>query len=339
MNAAGQNLRINTDTGATIADGMITSDTGMTALVAAACTNNRAGVCVITGVRANPAFRRTICIADRPPPILGQCPMRLLLALLLLAAPATAQEAKPADDAAALAQTLTNPVASLISVPFQNNLDFGLGADGNGARYQLNVQPVVPITLNSRWNLISRTILPFISQSGVTAPGASQVGLGDTVQSVFFSPKEPTSSGIVWGAGPVLLVPTATQSALGTQKFGMGPTAVILRLQGQWTYGALANHIWSVAGKDSRADVSATFVQPFLSYTTRKATTYSITSETAHDHITGTWVVPINLTVSQIVPINRRPVSFALGARAYAESPTGGPDWGLRFAVTLLYPR
>jgi hypothetical protein len=267
-------------------------------------------------------------------------PLLALLTALVAAAPALAQapDAYAGNDTAALAQTLTNPVANLISVPFQNNIDFGLGPDGEGTRYFVNVQPVVPLSINSRWNLISRTILPIISQRNVTGPGTSQSGLGDTVQSFFFSPKAPTASGIVWGAGPVLLVPTATNRALGSDKLGMGPTAVVLRLAGPWTYGMLANHIWSVAGLDDRSDVSTTFLQPFLTYTTRQATTYSINTETSYDHVGGNWLVPINMAVSQLVVINRQPVSFALGGRIYAESPPGGPDWGIRFAVTLLFP-
>jgi hypothetical protein len=274
-----------------------------------------------------------------PPP--GAQTVRILLVSALLAAgPACAQapDAYADNETAALAQTLTNPVANLISVPFQNNIDFGLGANGDGSRYFVNVQPVVPLSINSRWNLISRTIVPIISQRNVTGPGTSQSGLGDIVQSAFFSPKAPTSSGIVWGAGPVLLIPTATNQALGTGKLGMGPTAVILRLAGPWTYGMLANHIWSVGGLDDRSDVSTTFMQPFVTYTLPTATTFIVNTETTYDHISSTWIVPINVIAQQIIPINRRPVAFALGGRIYAESPRGGPDWGLRFSVTLLYP-
>jgi len=270
--------------------------------------------------------------------------MRFVTIVLLaaLSTPSLAQEepaAKPAGASADLAQQLSNPVASLIQVPVQNNFEWGWGLDGNGFRYTANIQPVVPIALNNDWNMISRTILPVIAQNGVTGPGTSQFGLGDVVQSLFFSPRAPSSSGVIWGAGPVFLVPTATDRALGGGKWGAGPTGVILKISGPVTYGALANHIWSMAGKDDRADVSATFVQPFVSYTTRSATTWSLNSETTYDWLGDNWLIPINASVSQLVVIGRQPVSIGGGVRYWVESPTGGPDWGLRFNVSLLFPK
>ena len=259
---------------------------------------------------------------------------------LALASASGAQEpAGGGGGGADLAQQLANPLASLISVPLQNNLDFGGGPGDDGVRYLLNIQPVVPITLNADWNLISRTIVPIVHQSDLSPLGGSQTGLGDTVQSLFFSPKAPSSSGIVWGAGPVLLVPTATDRALGSGKFGMGPTAVVLRIDGPLTYGLLVNHIWSVAGKSSRSDVSATFIQPFFSYTSPKATTFSLNTETVRDWVNDVTLVPINVAVAQLVTIGRQPVSLGGGVRVYAESPAGGPDWGLRFSITFLFPK
>lgn len=173
-------------------------------------------------------------------------------------------------DAHELAKKLSNPVASLISFPLQSNFDFGMGT-GSGWRYTLNIQPVVPFSLNSKWNLISRTILPVIHQHNVANTG-TQSGLGDITQSFFFATSK--ENGLTWAAGPVLLIPTATDDLLGTEKFGVGPTVLALKQQGGWTYGALTNHIWSVAGDDNRASVSSTFVQPFLAYNTRDAWTY-----------------------------------------------------------------
>lgn len=272
----------------------------------------------------------------------GTITMKILLAGLALATAtaATAQKAPldPGSDAD-LAQQLANPVASLIQVPVQNNFDWGWGPDGSGFRFQSNIQPVVPMALDSDWNMVSRTILPVIGQTDVTGPGTSQFGLGDVVQSLFFSPAKPSASGIVWGAGPVLLVPTATDQALGSGKWGAGPTAVVLKIAGPFTYGALANHIWSFAGKDSRADVSATFVQPFLAYTTRTATTYSINSETTYDWNNDVWLVPINLAISQLVVLGKQPVSIGAGVRHWVESPAGGPDWGMRLSLTMLFPK
>lgn len=247
-------------------------------------------------------------------------------------------ESAPTDEAAELAKKLSNPVAALISVPLQNNLDFGAGPAGDGVQYKVNIQPVVPVTLSEDWNLISRTIVPYVYQEDVIGT-SSQSGLSDIVQSLFFSPKAPTDSGWIWGAGPVLLLPTATDDLLGTEKWGAGPTAVVLKQQAGWTYGALVNHLWSFAGEDNRAEVNATFLQPFLTYNTRKQTTFALNTESTYDWENTQWTVPINLSVSQLVKVGKLPMQFSIGGRVYAEKPAAGPEWGLRFSVTLLFPK
>jgi hypothetical protein len=188
-----------------------------------------------------------------------------------------------------LAMQLSNPVAALISVPFQFNYDQKIGSARDGKRWVLNIQPVVPFDLNAEWNLISRTILPVVWQDEVFPGAGSQSGIGDVVQSVFFSPKAPTAGGLIWGAGPVLLLPTGSNDLLTADKWGAGPTGVVIRQQGPWTVGALANHIWSFAGHSSRADVSATFLQPFLTYTTPSATTFSLNTESTYDWNSRQW--------------------------------------------------
>ena len=164
-----------------------------------------------------------------------------------------------------LAKQLQNPVANLISVPLQFNADFGYGdsdeddsvfddSDDEGYRLTLNIQPVIPISLNEDWNMIVRTIIPVIYQEDILLDGDwSQFGLGDTVQSYFFSPKAPGKGGLIWGAGPVFMWPTGTDDSLGSQKWGIGPTGLLLWQKEGWTYGILANHIWSYAGDDDRA--------------------------------------------------------------------------------------
>jgi hypothetical protein len=253
-----------------------------------------------------------------------------LIAACIAASPATAQDAD-------MAQKLTNPVADLISVPFQLSIDEGFGDDGQ--RSILNIQPVLPFTLNDQWNLISRTIIPVIWQDDVI-PGSSEEGLGDVLQSFFLSPRGTGTNGLIWGAGIAIGLPTATEDALGTGKLTAGPTATALRMSGPWTYGALANHLWSVAGDGDRADVNQSFVQPFVSYTSAAAVTFTLSAEAAYDWDRETWSVPINAVAAKLVEVGGQPVSLQAGLRYWAAAPDGGAEnFGLRVGATLLFPK
>lgn len=253
----------------------------------------------------------------------------------LIIALATSSPCLRAQDAD-IAKKLTNPIADLISIPIQSNYDFGIGP-GDGTKSTTNIQPVIPIHLNDDWNLISRTILPVIDQKGIVPGGSSDAfGLGDTVQSFFFSPKSSTP---IWGVGPVFLLPTATDEILGGKKWGIGPTAILLKQEGPWTFGALTNHLWDFAGDEDRNSVNATYFQPFASYTTPMATTYTVNLESTYDWQGKEWNVPLNFMVSQLMKVGSQRVQLFAGARYYIDTPEGGPEWGLRFGFTFLFPK
>ncbi|HVR68368.1 MAG TPA: transporter [Verrucomicrobiae bacterium] len=255
---------------------------------------------------------------------------------------ATDKAAPPANEAQDLAKKLSNPVANLISVPLQSNFDCNIGPADDGCRFTMNLQPVIPISIADDWNVISRTILPITYQNDIFPGAGDQFGLGDTVQSFFFSPKNPSSfGGIIWGIGPAFLLPTGTDKLLSSEKFGVGPTAVILKQAGHWTVGALMNQIWSVAGDEDRADVSSLFLQPFISYTTTDAWTFTLNTESTYDWETKNWSVPVNALVSKLVKIENQPISLGAGLRYWAESPdeTGPEGFGGRLVVTFLFPK
>lgn len=271
-------------------------------------------------------FARSACIA-------------FLLSMSLHGA-AKADPVLASEDDEELATQLANPLADLISIPFQGNYNQGIGPWGDGRAVSVNVQPVIPFSLNDDWNVISRTITPVVWQDDIFPTAGTQFGLGNTVQSLFLSPSRPTN-GFLWGAGPVFLLPTHTDELLGRDTFAAGPTGVGLWQGNGWTVGMLANHLWSVAG-DSGDAVNATFLQPFIAYTTPDAWTFSINTESTYDWEAKQWSVPVNATVSKLVKLGGKlPVSFFGGVRYWVESPeTTGPEgFGARFGFTVLLPR
>ena len=266
-------------------------------------------------------------------------------AILLLTSAALAEEAAAPtpggkSEAVDLAKKLSNPLADLVSVPFQANWNMGVGSEDD-TQWLMNIQPVVPITLSKKWNLIQRVIMPLLSQPPLVPGGETTFGFGDFLASSFFSPADTK---IIWGVGPALSIPISSSPALGSQKWSIGPTFVILKQSGPWTYGILWNQIWSVAnsGGDDAPDVSQMYTQPFLAYTTKKAVTFTINSETSTNWKAPggeEWTIPINLMVAKLSTFGPFPASYQIGFGYYIESPEGGPTWKLRAAFTLLLPK
>jgi len=263
-------------------------------------------------------------------------PLWWLCAIIVLGAagPVPAQENASDQE---LATKLNNPVSSLISVPFQFNWDQEYGPDRSGHKFQLNVQPVIPVRLTPDWNLIARVIVPVVEQRIPFLGDGSQSGIGDVTGEFFFAPAKPSENGIIWGVGPALLIPTGTDF-ISADKWALGPTGVVVRQHSGWTYGALANHLWSVGGSEPQ-NISSTFLQPLVSYTTQDAWTFGLNAEATYDWKHDQWTLPLNVTVSKLTRIGRQPLSIGAGARYYADSPTTGPHgWGARLTVTLLFP-
>jgi hypothetical protein len=239
------------------------------------------------------------------------------------------------DQATALAKQQQNPISSLISVPLQGNWDFGLGdRDATGTLF--NIQPVVPFGVSRSTNLILRVILPLASQPG---SGDARVnGVGDVVMTAFFSPAK--SGRFTWGAGPVVLLPTATTNALGSEKFGVGPSAVVLTQPGPWTIGLLFNHIWSTSGANDREDVNSTFLQPFVNFNLGNGLAVGAVFEaTANWNADEHWTAPLVFTVSKVARLGNRPVNFVAGAGPTIASPEGGSTWRFRVMAVFLFPR
>ena len=236
-----------------------------------------------------------------------------------------------------VAKKLANPVAAMISLPIQGNYVPKV----NGHTLLTNVQPVLPFDVSEDWNIISRTIIPVVSNSG--APSTS--GIGDIIQSAWLSPKSPTKTGWIWGAGVAFLIPT--DSDISVKKWGAGPTGLALKQDGPWTYGGLFNHIWDFGGSDIldingnvANTVNNTFLQPFLTYITPQAVTFAINTESQYDWERDQWTVPLNFSISKVSKIGNQIISYGAGVTYWAEAAEGQQDgFGVRLTLTFIFPK
>ncbi|RFM27303.1 hypothetical protein [Deminuibacter soli] len=266
----------------------------------------------------------------------------LLVLFIVSCLPAFAQEdtstfaKKKPVSAAELAKKLSNPVANLISAPLQNNTDYGIGPY-RGSKNTLNFQPVIPVSLSKNLNLINRVILPIVTQNNITAPGAKQSGLSDLTASFFVS---PVHSKIIWGVGPALLLPTGTNEYLSTKKWGIGPTALIVKQTGGLTFGFLANQIWSVAGNKDRAAVNQLFLQPFLVHNWKTGAGLGINAEITQNWQASNTTVFLNPLATGVTKMGKQTVQFGVGPRIPLAGPDNiKPDFGWRAVLTLVFPQ
>lgn len=246
-------------------------------------------------------------------------------------------------DAGALAKAAQNPVANLISVPIQLNMNFDTGPEDD-VQLVVNVQPVFPFELNENWNVITRTIVPLISQPDFGFFSSRENGIGDIQFSAFLSPKAPTRSGWIWGAGAVTQFDTASDDRLGQGAYGLGPTAVALRSSGHWVTGVLVNNLWSVSEDSDRGDVNQFLLQPFVNYNFpdspgRYFTFAPVITANWEADSGQRWLVPLGLGVGQITRFGGQAVNLQASFYTNVEAPDNAPGWQVRLQMQLMFPK
>jgi hypothetical protein len=260
----------------------------------------------------------------------------LLAAALLSTAPVRAEMS--AEELAKLAQ---NPVGNLISLPFQNNTNFNFGPD-KGTQNVLNIQPVIPISVTPDWNIITRTIVPVISMPSL-GPGIDGTnGIGDTVFTAFLSPSKPGHW--IWGAGPVVQLPTNSTAELGNKNWGLGPSVVVLHLErgDPWVYGVLVNNIWSLSGGKQGGAYNNGLIQPFVNYNFKEGfylTSAPIVTVDWKADGDQRWTVPLGGGAGKIFHFGRLPVNMQVSAYYNVVKPDFGANWQLRAQVQLMFPK
>jgi len=260
--------------------------------------------------------------------------------LALATALLTAGLARAEMSAEELAKLAQNPVGNLISLPFQNNTNFNVGPL-SGTQNILNIQPVIPISVNKDWNIITRTILPVVSMPSLAVGEDRTNGLGDTTFTAFLSPAQP--DGLIWGAGPVFQLPTDTND-LGNKNWGMGASAVVLKLEkgNPWVYGVLVNNVWSFSSDKRGGAYNALLAQPFLNYNLPGGTYLTsspvITAnwKAASDQ---RWTVPLGLGIGHIFHLGKLPVNAQFGGYYNVVHPDNEANWQVRLQVQLMFPK
>jgi hypothetical protein len=257
----------------------------------------------------------------------------LCVLAILVAAPLRSQE--PQHDVSDLAKQTQNPVSDLISLPFQFNFNGG-GDLEDGTWLNLNIQPVIPFSVGEDWKVIARTIVPVDSFPG---PGGMRFsGIGDIQQQLYLTPSRPGS--IIWGAGPVFSLPTATATPFETGSWAVGPGAVLVKNVGSLVLGGLVNQYWnfSDAGDDTKTNL---LFQPFINFNFGHgwAVAFAPLITANWDASDGNeWTVPLGLGITRTTVFNRRPMNVGVQYYYNVERPDGAAAHTLRFVIALLFP-
>jgi len=236
-----------------------------------------------------------------------------------------------------LARAAQNPVSSLISLPLQNNTNFKYGPEEK-TQNVLNVQPVIPFEVSEDWNLITRTIVPIVSQPGFKPDQDRENGLGNVLFTAFLSPIH--SGDWMWGAGPAVQLPTSSDDQIAADEWAAGPSFVVLTMPGQWVVGTLVSQIWDISGDD---DIDFLTVQPFVNYNFEGgwyATSSPIITANGEADSSDEWTVPVGGGFGRIFRVGEQPLNAQMQAFYNVEKPDDiGPDWTLRMQLQFLFPK
>ena len=245
-------------------------------------------------------------------------------------------ECSVAQDSTELAKAAQNPLASMISLPFQSNTNFDYGPEEK-TQEVLNIQPVMPFELNDDWLLVTRTILPVISQPALTPEGDRTNGLGDTTFTGWFVPAETQKW--TWGLGPVLVLPTSTDDELGAGEWAGGASFVALTMPGNWVLGSLISNVWDISGSE---EINSFTWQPIINYNLSDgwylASVPLITANWEADS-DQRWTVPIGMGAGKILRIGKQPINVSSHVYYNLEKPDTVGDWSLRLQFQLMFPK
>ncbi len=253
------------------------------------------------------------------------------LSVIIFASYVNAAKPISAEDEA-LVKASNNPMADMMSLPFQFNYDYGSGPNDDGSKALLNIQPIIPVPVSDKFIMLTRTIIP-INYADANSVGSDKFAMGDIVESIFFGPK---SGKVIWGVGPAFMLPTATDDIFASEKWSAGPAAIIAYQEKGWTFAAISYQVWSFAGWGNN-DVSFLFFQPVI-MKSLGLISVGVNSEMQFDWENSTTIIPLNLMFSKLVKFGKIPVTLAAGLRYYLDKPDNYSQYGARFAITFMLP-